>query len=174
MARLPYRPAKLRRYISRHRVQPENGQARPVLRAGENVAGKTRIIQGDVFKEDFSKASVVTMYLLPELICGCVRPSLNMLPGTQITSHQFKMGDWEPDKTAVAVPYRISVDRPPKVEGTWTVREQGGGNAQYTINLNQTYQKISGDVAAGTASSPCSTPSCAVNIFALRSTTKRA
>ncbi len=78
----------------------------------ENLAGKTRIIQGDVFKEDFSKASVVTMYLLPELNLRLRPTILNMKPGTRVTSHQFTMGDWEPDETA-EVDYRIglSVDR---------------------------------------------------------------
>jgi SAM-dependent methyltransferase len=120
-----------------------------------NLAGKTRIIQGDVFKEDFSKASVVTMYLLPELNLRLRPTILNMRPGTRITSHQFKMGDWEPDETAVGGSHTAYLwIVPPKIEGTWTVREQGGGNAQYTINLSQSYQKISGDVAAGTAKQP--------------------
>ena len=49
----------------------------------ENLAGKTRIILGDVFKEDFSKASVVTMYLLPELNLRLRPTILNMRPGTR-------------------------------------------------------------------------------------------
>ena len=72
-----------------------------------------------------------------------------------MTSHQFKMGEWEPDETAVIgshTAYLWTV--PSKVEGTWTVREQGGSNARYTITLSQTYQKISGEVAAGTAKQP--------------------
>ncbi len=122
----------------------------------ENLTGKTRIIQGDVFQEDFSKASVVTMYLLPELNLRLRPTILNMKPGTRVTSHQFTMGDWEPDETA-EVDYRSAYlwIVPAKVEGTWTLREQGAGNAQYTVNLSQKYQKISGDVsAAGTKQQP--------------------
>ncbi|MBA2412651.1 MAG: class I SAM-dependent methyltransferase, partial [Burkholderiaceae bacterium] len=120
----------------------------------ENLEGKTRIIQGDVFKEDFSKASVITMYLLPELNLKLRPTILNMKPGTRVTSHQFTMGDWEPDETA-EVDYRTAYlwIVPAKVDGTWTVREQGSTNA-YTVNLNQKYQKITGDVAAGSAKQP--------------------
>ena len=120
----------------------------------ENLAGKTRIIQGDVFKEDFSKASVVTMYLLPELNLRLRPTILNMKPGTRVTSHQFTMGDWEPDETA-EVDYRTAYlwIVPAKVEGAWTLREQGS-NAQYAVNLSQKYQKITGDVAAGSAKQP--------------------
>ena len=121
----------------------------------ENVAGKTGIIQGDVFKEDFSKATVVTMYLLPELNLKLRPTILEMKPGTRVTSHQFTMGDWEADETA-EVDYRTAYlwIVPAKVEGTWTLREQGPGNAQYTVNLSQKYQKITGDVAAGSAKQP--------------------
>ncbi len=120
----------------------------------ENLTGKTRIIQGDVFKEDFSKASVVTMYLLPELNLRLRPTILNMKPGTRVTSHQFTMGDWEPDETA-EVDYRTAYlwIVPAKVEGAWSLREQGS-NAQYTVNLSQKYQKITGDVAAGSAKQP--------------------
>ena len=120
----------------------------------ENLAGKTRIIQGDEFKEDFSKASVVTMYLLPELNLRLRPTILTMKPGPRVTSHQFTMGDWEPDETA-EIDYRSAYlwIVPAKVEGAWTLREQGS-NAQYAVNLTQKYQKITGDVAAGSAKQP--------------------
>lgn len=118
----------------------------------ENLAGKTRIIQGDVFTEDFSKATVVTMYLLPELNLRLRPTILNMRPGTRVTSHQFTMGDWEPDETA-EFDYRRAYlwIVPAKVDGTWTLREQGGAGTQYTVNLKQQYQKVSGDATTGTA-----------------------
>jgi len=121
----------------------------------ENLAGKARIIQGDVFKEDFSKATVVTMYLLPELNLKLRPIILDMKPGTRVTSHQFTMGDWEADETA-EVDYRTAYlwIVPAKVQGTWTLREQGPGNAQCTVNLTQKFQKITGDVATGSAKQP--------------------
>jgi tRNA G37 N-methylase Trm5 len=64
-------------------------------RAG--VSKKVKIIQGDIFKEDFSKATVVTMYLLPELNLKLRPTILKMKPGTRVVSHAFTMGDWEAD-----------------------------------------------------------------------------
>ena len=54
----------------------------------------------DLFKADFSEASVITLYLLPELNVK-LRPRLwaELRPGTRIVSHQFDMGDWLPEKT---------------------------------------------------------------------------
>ena len=120
----------------------------------DGVGNKVKIIQGDIFKEDFSKATVITMYLLPELNLRLRPTILNMKPGTRVTSHQFTMGDWEPDETA-EIEYRTAYlwIVPAKVEGAWTLREQGG-SGQYTVNLNQKYQKISGDIASGSAKQP--------------------
>jgi SAM-dependent methyltransferase len=115
----------------------------------EGLTNKTRIIQGDIFKEDFSKATVVTMYLLPELNLRLRPTLLAMKPGTRVTSHQFSMGDWEADETA-EIDYRTAYlwIVPAKVEGSWTLREQGG-TAQYSVNLTQKYQKVSGDISVG-------------------------
>jgi Methyltransferase domain len=120
----------------------------------DRVANKVKIIQGDIFKEDFSKASVVTMYLLPDLNLRLRPTILSMKPGTRVASHQFTMADWEPDDK-VEVEYRTAYlwIVPAKVEGTWTLREQAG-NSQYTVTLKQAFQKISGDVATGSAKQP--------------------
>jgi SAM-dependent methyltransferase len=120
----------------------------------DGVAGKARIIRGDIFKEDFSKATVITMYLLPELNL-CVRHRiLAMKPGTRATSHQFTMGDWEADETA-DIDYRSAYlwIVPAKVGGDWSFREQNG-SMQFAVTLNQTYQKVSGDVTIGNAKQP--------------------
>jgi hypothetical protein len=112
----------------------------------EGVGGKTRIVQGDIFKEDFSKATVLTMYLLPELNL-CVRHRvLSMKPGTRVVSHQFTMGEWESDETA-EIEYRNAHlwIVPARVGGSWTLREQGGP-LQATVNLTQSFQKLSGEV----------------------------
>lgn len=120
----------------------------------DGVANKVKIIQGDIFTEDFSKATVITMYLLPDLNLRLRPTILNMKPGTRVTSHQFTMADWEPDEKA-EVEYRTAYlwIVPAKVEGTWTLREQGS-NARYTVTLKQNFQKISGDVATGSAKQP--------------------
>jgi hypothetical protein len=118
----------------------------------EGVANRTSIIQGDIFKEDFSKATVVTMYLLPELNL-CVRHRiLAMAPGTRVTSHQFTMGEWEADQTA-ELEYRTAYlwIVPARVEGGWTLKTAGG---TYPVALTQKFQKIGGDVTVGKNKQP--------------------
>ena len=132
---------------------PDMAKLANCLVSAENVGSKTKIIQGDIFKEDFSKATVITMYLLPELNL-CVRHRLlGMKPGTRVTSHQFTMGDWEADETN-EVEYRTAYlwIVPARVDGTWMLREDGGAGT--TVNLTQTFQKISGDVVNGAARQP--------------------
>lgn len=120
----------------------------------EGVGNKTRVIQGDIFKEDFTKADVITMYLLPELNL-CVRHRiLDMKPGTRVTSHQFTMGDWQADETA-ELEYRTAYlwIVPARVGGNWNFRD-ASGSMQFTINLDQTFQKIGGEVTVAGAKQP--------------------
>ena len=77
-------------------------------RAG--VAGRAEFREEDLFKTDLAKATVVTLYLLPEANLQ-LRPRLRKLkPGTRIVSHDWDMGDWKPDRT-------IEVDAPDKPIG---------------------------------------------------------
>ena len=119
----------------------------------EGVGDKVRIIEGDIFKEDFSKATVITMYLLPELNLRLRPTILNMRPGTRVTSHQFTMGEWEPDEKA-EMDYRTAYlwIVPAKAAGTWTFKDANG--ATFTANLAQTFQKLSGDVMVGSGKQP--------------------
>jgi hypothetical protein len=63
-----------------------------------NVTDKVRFIEGDIFKEDFSEATVVTLYLLPSVNMKLRPTLLAMKPGTRIVSHNYDMDDWEPEK----------------------------------------------------------------------------
>ena len=76
-----------------------------IREATENAkkAGVTHLVefrQQDLFKADFKEATVVTLYLLPDLNVK-LRPRLweDLKPGTRIVSHQFDMGTWKPEKT---------------------------------------------------------------------------
>jgi SAM-dependent methyltransferase len=132
---------------------PDMAKLASCLVTAEGVGNKVKIIQGDIFKEDFSKATVITMYLLPELNL-CVRHRiLGMKPGTRVTSHQFTMGDWEPDETS-EFEYRTAYlwIVPARVDGQWVLREPGG--ASTTINLTQNFQKLSGEVVGASAKQP--------------------
>jgi hypothetical protein len=121
----------------------------------EGVTDKVKIIQGDIFKEDFSKATVVTMYLLPELNVRLRPTILAMKPGTRVTSHQFTMGDWEPDETA-ELEYRSAYlwIVPAKVEGIWTFREAGADTTSFMVTLSQQFQRIKGDASMGYNKNP--------------------
>ncbi|MFN7779754.1 MAG: class I SAM-dependent methyltransferase [Betaproteobacteria bacterium] len=109
----------------------------------EGVGNKTKVVQGDIFKEDFSKATVLTMYLLPELNL-CVRHRvLAMKPGTRVASHQFTMGEWQADEQA-DIDYRNAYlwIVPARVGGTWVLREANGTTT--AVALTQDFQKIGG------------------------------
>ena len=120
----------------------------------EGVADKVKIIQGDIFKEDFGKATVITMYLLPELNL-CVRHRiLAMAPGTRITSHAFTMGEWEADES-FDIEYRNAYlwIVPARVGGSWTFRN-GSGSVDFGVSLNQSFQKIGGEASVGGRKQP--------------------
>lgn len=67
-------------------------------RAG--VTNRVKFVEQDLFETDLKEASVVTLYLLPEVNLR-LRPKLlrELKPGTRVVSHDFDMGDWKPDKT---------------------------------------------------------------------------
>ncbi|MGE4064769.1 MAG: cyclopropane-fatty-acyl-phospholipid synthase family protein [Rhodospirillaceae bacterium] len=76
------------------RIKEANANAK-----GGGVADRVAFHQQDLFKFDFTEATVLTMYLLPDMIAK-LRPQLvAMKPGTRIVAHDFSIPDWEPEKT---------------------------------------------------------------------------
>lgn len=65
------------------------------------VADKVRFIEGDIFEQDFSEATVIMLYLSPELNLKLRPRLLQMRPGTRIVSHNHDMGDWKPETSKV-------------------------------------------------------------------------
>jgi len=125
---------------------------RNVKRAG--VENLVNIITGDIFVEDFSKATVVTMYLLPQLNVKLRPMILKMKPGTRVTSHQFEMGDWQPDQHL----YIESRDAfvwivPAAVGGEWVLKDDQG-TLWGTLRLAQKYQRIGGTLAIAGKTQP--------------------
>jgi SAM-dependent methyltransferase len=127
---------------------------RNVDRSG--VADRVKIINGDIFVEDFSNATVVTMYLLPELNLALRPTILKMKPGTRVTSHAFNMGDWDAD---------VEIDSPAKayywvvpaqVAGDWLI--SGMETDRTILKLSQHYQKIGGTLQIGNTSQPLLNP----------------
>lgn len=119
---------------------------RQAQRAG--VGAKVTFLNGDIFRTDFSKATVVTMYLLPSLNLRLRDTILGMRPGTRVVSHAFDMGDWAADRTIEAdsrTAYLWIV--PAKAGGRWTLAR---GRSAERLELRQTYQMLAG-TAGGAA-----------------------
>src|SRR5687767_2419642 len=66
----------------------------------EGVGDRATFQRGDIFESDFSKAQVITLFLLPSLNMKLRPTLLNMRPGTRVVSNTFTMEDWTPDETA--------------------------------------------------------------------------
>lgn len=117
----------------------------------EGVAGKATFVQGDIFQTDFSKATVVTMFLLSTLNVKLRPTILDMKPGTRVVSNSFDMGEWTPDETVTINDNCTSHCRahfwlvPAKVEGTWKVGEG-------ELALKQEFQKLTGTLKNGNVS----------------------
>lgn len=115
----------------------------------EGVKGKVEFVNGDLFEYDFSKASVVTMFLLPDINLRLRPQILEMKPGTRIVTNTFTMGDWIPDDTARAedestywnTAYLWIV--PAKVEGRWKLQPSG------EIVFLQEFQMVKGEIITG-------------------------
>jgi SAM-dependent methyltransferase len=114
----------------------------------EGLADKVRIIEGDIFKEDFGDASVVTLYLLPHLNV-CVRHRILALePGTRVVSHQYKMADWEPERSVQILGRDVHQwTVPARVDGVWDFHDSEG--TPFTIELRQNFEKLSGEIIRG-------------------------
>lgn len=80
--------------INPERIKESNENAR---KAG--VTDRVKFIQQNLFDTDLSKATVITLYLLPDVNLKLRPKLLQLKPGTRIVSHAFDMGDWKPDKT---------------------------------------------------------------------------
>ena len=110
------------------------------------MSARATFEKADIFVSDFSKATVVTLFLLPELNARLRPILLNMKPGTRIVSNSFDMGEWKPDQTQRATEgCRTYCDAfqwtvPARVEGIW----QLGGGKQ--LVLAQNYQMLEGSL----------------------------
>ncbi len=122
--------------------------------AEAGVTAKATFVKADLFETDLSKATVVTMFLLPQINLKLRPKILDLKPGTRVASNTFTMDDWEPDQEAqvqgegctswcTALFWVV----PAKVEGTWKL---GAGE----LVLEQQFQKLTGTLRAGGAPVP--------------------
>ena len=121
-------------------------------RAG--VTDRVKIITGDIFEHDFSEATVVTLYLLPDLNYKLRPTILKMKPGTRVVSHQFTMRDWDADETFTDS-YRDAYlwIVPGNAAGRWTFQEQRGEWVA-TADITQSFQRVGGYIMVGNKSQP--------------------
>ena len=125
---------------------------RNAQRAG--VSDRVRIVHGDIFKEDFSKASVVTLYLLEELNAQLRPTLLKMKPGTRVVSNTFSMSDWEPDqviRVGSNTGYFWTV--PAVVAGQWSLQGMDRRGTAL-LQLTQRHQRLGGTLAWGSQVQP--------------------
>jgi SAM-dependent methyltransferase len=114
----------------------------------EGVSNRASFMKADLFESDFSQATVITMFLLPDINLRLRPKILNLKPGTRIVSNSFTMGDWSADETVTVKDNCISYCTaylwiiPAKVEGTWQL---GDGE----LSLKQTYQMLAGTLKRG-------------------------
>ena len=118
--------------------------------AKEGVSDKASFAKADLFESDFSKATVITMFLLPDINLKLRPKILDLKPGTRIVSNSFTMAEWTADETATAneaegcrsycTAYLWIV--PAKAEGTWQ-------QPQGELTLKQSFQMITGTLKSG-------------------------
>jgi len=123
--------------------------------AAQGLGDKALFVHGDIFETDFTKATVLTMFLLPELNLRLRPQILDLKPGTRVVLNSFTMAEWEADETFVINPKEDCGDYntallwivPAKVEGTWKLPEG-------ELTLKQTFQTFSGTLKSGSTTSP--------------------
>ena len=125
----------------------------------EGVSDRVEFLQQDIFASDFRNATVVTMYLLPEINLD-LRPQIlfELRPGTRVVSHDWDMGEWEPDDRRVIPTSEKAVSPltesrvylwivPARVAGYWRGSLVGpDGEDPVVIEFAQRYQNASANV----------------------------
>jgi SAM-dependent methyltransferase len=121
--------------------------------AKAGVADKVTFVKADLFQTDFSQATVITLFLLPEINLKLRPKVLDMKPGTRVVSNSFDMADWKADKTIDTVGKCETYCNaffwvvPAKVNGTWSL-------PQGKLALKQSYQFVNGTLTSGNVTAP--------------------
>lgn len=120
------------------------------------IADLAKFIEQDMFKADVSKATVITLYVLPDFM-EKLRPKLlkELRPGTRIVAHDYHMGDWYPDRQfSMTVPEKVKANGtdkaylylwivPSVISGDWRMElDTESGRQIVALSINQRYQMI--------------------------------
>ena len=127
--------------------EPEMVELAKKNAAAAGVSDKATFMKADLFETDFSKADVITMFLLPSINMKLRPKILDMKPGTRVVSNTFTMEDWTPDETSSVTDDCTSWCQalfwivPAKVEGAWKL-------PQGTLTLKQNFQMLTGTLGS--------------------------
>jgi hypothetical protein len=124
--------------------------------AREGIAERVKFVNADLFKADISKATVLTMYLLPETV-NLLRDKLlkELRPGTRVISHDYPLSGWVPEKyVQMDLEDKVKISGvtttliylyvvPARVAGRWSASLPGG---PATLELEQQITRVSGSV----------------------------
>ena len=136
----------------------------------EGVTDRVKFFVQDLFQTDIREATIVTLYLFPDLNLK-LRPKLfrELRPGTRVLSYKYDMGEWEPDSQRTVDKPRVSPKEAPPVYYFWVIPADAGGvwrwsmttsegGRDYFLRLVQTFQKISGKLEGQVSESPIEEP----------------
>ncbi len=136
-------------------VDLANGSARKL-----GVAERVQFVRQDVLAADVSRATVITLYLLPGMMVNLQAKLLAELrPGTRIVSHDFAFEKWQPDRTiTVQTPEKYDISGswtsdvhlwvvPAAVQGTWRVQREGDPGEASRLEIRQGFQHFDGRIA---------------------------
>ena len=130
--------------IDPERIKESNQNARVA-----GVMDKVKFIEADLFETDIREATVVALYLLPEMNMQ-LRPKLlkDLKPGSRVVSHEFDMYDWPPDKTGKLGRNKYYLWLvPTDVAGKWRwTFPSAQGEDQFLLALTQKFQDIDGKI----------------------------
>lgn len=109
------------------------------------VADRVTFRHGDVLVADYRDATVVTLYLLPNLVDKLKPRLLELRPGTRIVAHDYGFSDWKPDRRIVISKTYLLYVVPARVAGKWRLHfSRPEGERVYEFDLAQQYQEIHG------------------------------
>ena len=139
--------------IDKSLVELSNKQAKT-----DGVADRAAFIEQDMFKADIGKATVITLYVLPDFM-EKLRPKLlaELKPGTRIVAHDYYMKEWYPDRhITLTVPEKVKANGtdkaylylwivPSVIQGNWSVEFDPNGSSRQLIDvdINQRFQMFS-------------------------------
>ena len=130
-------------------IVPDLVQRSRAAAVAAGVADRARFVEQDLFATDLSGASVITMYLLPEVNLQLRPRLLALAPGTRIVSHDWDLGDWAPDRTWVlpAPDKPIGREKLSRLHLWWVPAAAGGlwcGPLGQRLALQQRFQHVEG------------------------------